>query len=46
MLILLVQVLPNLIKQKMKNKEKNLAILGASLFLAIAAAIGSMIRKL
>jgi hypothetical protein len=29
----------------MKNKEKNLAIIGASVFLAIAAAIGTLIRK-
>jgi hypothetical protein len=30
----------------MKNKEKNLAIIGATVFLAIATAIGTFIRKL
>jgi hypothetical protein len=30
----------------MENKEKKLAIIGASVFFAIAAAIGSIIRKL
>jgi hypothetical protein len=30
----------------MKNKEKRLAIIGASVFLAIAATIGTLIRKL
>lgn len=29
-----------------KNKEKNLALLGASVFLAVALAIGTWIRKL
>jgi len=30
----------------MKNKEKNLALIGASVFLVIATAIGTLIRKL
>jgi hypothetical protein len=30
----------------MKNKEKTLAALGAALFLALATAIGTAIRKL
>jgi hypothetical protein len=30
----------------MKNKEKNLAILSATLFLALAMGIGAIIRKL
>ena len=30
----------------MKNKEKNLALLGAAFFLALATAIGTVIRKL
>jgi hypothetical protein len=30
----------------MKNKERNLAIVAASVFLALAMAIGSTIRKL
>jgi hypothetical protein len=30
----------------MKNKEKNLAILGTAVFAALAALIGSFIRKL
>lgn len=30
----------------MKNREKDLAILGAAVFLAIATAIGTFIRKL
>lgn len=30
----------------MKNKEKNLAMLGAAVFLALATAIGAAIRRL
>lgn len=30
----------------MKNKEKNLALIGASVFLAVAVAIGTWIRRL
>jgi hypothetical protein len=30
----------------MNNKPKNLALLGASVFLALALAIGTVIRKL
>jgi len=30
----------------MKNKEKNIALFGAAVFLAIATAIGTFIRKL
>jgi hypothetical protein len=30
----------------MKNKEKNLAVIGASVFFLIAATIGALIRKL
>lgn len=30
----------------MKSKEKNLALLGAAVFLALATAIGSAIRRL
>jgi hypothetical protein len=30
----------------MKKKETNMAVLGAAIFLAIAAAIGTAIRKL
>lgn len=30
----------------MKNNEKGLAVLGAAVFLAVATAIGTLIRKL
>jgi hypothetical protein len=34
------------VKQIMKNNSRNLAVLGASVFLTLALAIGTVIRKL